>query len=295
MLITNEGTIGNVKIARVLDTHILGETAQSWFPDFNRDAVRPHEHWLCPHHFDPETGRIPMPVHSFVLETAHHLILVDTCVGNDKERPGVGEFHRLTTNYLHRLAAVGLRPEDIDYVMCTHLHVDHVGWNTRLVDGRWVPTFPNARYVVSKTEFEAARDEAITINFPAIRNCFADSVLPIVEAGKMDFIDGIHEMLGVMTLRPAPGHSPGHMRIELRSDGQIGVFAGDMVHSPIQVPLWQWSSKVCWDKNMAAQSRRELLEFCVAEGALLLPGHFSSPHVGRIRDAHGTFALDFGW
>lgn len=296
MLTAIEGKIGSVEIARVLDCTLLGETAQAWFPDFDREAVRPHEHWLCPDHFDPETGRIPMPVQSFVLRTRHHNILIDTCIGNDKERPGIAEMHRLTTSYLDRLAKLGLRPEDIDFVMCTHLHVDHVGWNTRLIDGRWVPTFPNARYIMSKADYAATQ---AAVGMPGmiapVRNCFHDSVLPVVEAGQADMVDGLHEMLDEFTLRPAPGHSPGHIRIELASMGETGVFAGDMLHSPLQIPLWQLSSKVCWDKVLAAKSRRALLEFCIDKDALLIPGHFQAPHVGRIREDGDTFAIAFGW
>jgi glyoxylase-like metal-dependent hydrolase (beta-lactamase superfamily II) len=291
----HEGKIGEVRIASLLDFTILAETAQSWFPDFERAAVRPHEHWLCPLHYDAETGRIPMPVQSFVLQTKHHVVLIDTCVGNDKDRPMIGEMHKLNTDYLGRLSALGLRPEDVDFVMCTHLHVDHVGWNTRLVDGRWVPTFPNARYIMSKRELDAARAEAKSTPIAALRNCFEDSVAPIVAAGKADLIDGVHQMLDEFTLRPAPGHSPGHVRIELRSGNELGVFAGDLLHSPIQVPFWKWSSKVCWNREMAAQARRELLEFCVADGALLIPGHFQAPHVARVREKGDSFALTFGW
>ena len=296
MLTAIEGKIGSVEIARVLDCTLLGETAQSWFPDFDRDAVRPHEHWLCPDHFDAETGRIPMPVQSFVLRTRHHNILIDTCIGNDKERPGLVEMHRLTTGYIDRLAKLGLTPEDIDFVMCTHLHVDHVGWNTRLIDGRWVPTFPNARYIMSRTDYAATQAAADMPGMVApVRNCFRDSVLPVVEAEQADMIDGVHQMLDEFTLRPAPGHSPGHIRIELDSRGETGVFAGDMLHSPLQIPLWQLSSKVCWDKELSAKSRRELLEFCVDKDALLIPGHFEAPHVGRIREEGDSFGIDFGW
>ena len=106
-----------------------------------------------------------------------------------------------------------------------------------------------------------------------------------MEAGKACLVEGVHELLDCLTLRPAPGHSPGHFRIELRSQGSVGVFAGDMLHSPIQVPLWEWSTRVCWDRRMAAASRRELLEFCASENAILLPGHFQAPHVGRIKQA----------
>jgi glyoxylase-like metal-dependent hydrolase (beta-lactamase superfamily II) len=291
-----EGKVGQVEIFRILDCS-FSISAKDWFPLFDREALRPHEHWLCPEHLDIETDNFPMPVQSFVLKHNGYVILVDTCIGNDKSRPGPGaDMHMLSTPYLARLAALDLDPEDIDFVMCTHLHVDHVGWNTRLEGGRWIPTFPNARYIFSRSEYNAAYNEAAnteTIEF--LRNCFEDSIVPVVEAGKVDFVDGVHEMLDIFTLRPAPGHSPGTQRIELRSDGKTGVFAGDIVHSAIQIPFWQWSSRACWDPEQSAQSRRELLEFCVQENALLIPGHFSAPHVARISNAGGTFVGEFGW
>jgi glyoxylase-like metal-dependent hydrolase (beta-lactamase superfamily II) len=296
MLVHTEGTIGAVQIGRVFDSHILGVTAQGWFPDFDREALEPHLHWLCPDHYDPETGRIPLPVHSWVIRTERHVIVVDTCSGNDKVRPGLHELHLLNTRYLERMAALGVNPEDVDYVLCTHLHADHVGWNTRLQNGQWKPTFPNARYVFSKAEYEAvSRDAEVDATPDYVRNAFNDSVLPVVEHGQMLAIEGVHGLLDSITLRPAPGHSPGHVRIELRSEGALGVFAGDMLHSPIQIPLWQWSTTACWDRALSAKSRRELLEFCVAENALLLPGHFNAPHVARIRQRAGVFLPDFGW
>ena len=294
-MIKPQGQIGDVRIATVHDCS-LQDTASHWFPGYERDMIRPHERWLSPYHIDAETGAFEMPVHSFVVQTGRHNILIDTCVGNHKDRPIFTEMHQLTTGYLDRLSDVGLRPEDIDYVMCTHLHVDHVGWNTRLLDGRWVPTFPNARYVFSRTEYEAARaDWANPAMMVAVKNNFEDSVQPIVEAGKAEFIDGVHEMLDGFTLRPAPGHSPGHVRIELRSRGELGVFGGDLIHNPLQVPLWQLSSLPCWDKQMSARTRRELLEFCAAENALLMPGHFKAPSVGRIRESSEAFSISFGW
>jgi glyoxylase-like metal-dependent hydrolase (beta-lactamase superfamily II) len=290
------GRIGGVEIGRVLDTYLLGETMQAWFPDFSRDAVTPHEHWLCPTHCDSESGHFPMPVHSWLVRVGGRNVLIDTCLGNDKSRPGLAEGHMLDTRYLERLTELGLTPDDVDYVLCTHLHVDHIGWNTRLENGRWVPTFPNARYVFSRTEYEAAKKAASDPpSRPFSRQMFEDSIHPIVEAGKACLVDGVYELLGQLALRPAPGHSPGHFRIELRSQGEVGVFAGDLLHSPIQVPLWEWSTRVCWDRSMTAASRRELREFGAAENALLLPGHFLAPHVGRIKRAGGTFAIDFGW
>jgi glyoxylase-like metal-dependent hydrolase (beta-lactamase superfamily II) len=290
------GKIGNIEIGRILDSSLLGFTAQKWFPDFDRDRVRAHEHWLCPLHYDPECGRIPMPVPSWLLRIGKFNVLIDTCLGNDKNRNEFPEMHMLTNRYLERLAGLGLAPGDIDYVLCTHLHVDHVGWNTYLRNGRWVPTFPNASYVISRREYEAAKKEAADPGAPAfVRNTFEDSIYPVVESGKACLVDDVHELLDCLTLRSAPGHSPGHVRIELASQGALAVFAGDILHSPLQIPFWQWSSIVCWNQAMAADARRELLEFCCSENALLIPGHFEAPHVGRIRRDGTTFWIDFGW
>jgi glyoxylase-like metal-dependent hydrolase (beta-lactamase superfamily II) len=290
------GRIGGVEISRVLDSCLLGETMQAWFPDFDRGAVQAHEHWLCPQHYDAESGHFAMPVHSWVLRVNGCNVLIDTCMGNGKTRPLLNEMHMLNNRYLERLAEVGLTPADVDYVLCTHLHVDHVGWNTVLKNGRWVPAFPNAKYVFARKEYETAKEDAANPHMPAfMRHVFQDSVHPVVEAGKSLLVDGVHELLETLTLRPAPGHSPGHLRIELKSKGEFGVFAGDLLHSPIQVPFWQWSSRVCWNPALSATSRRELLEFCVAQNAVLLPGHFTAPHVGRIGESNGTFSIEFGW
>lgn len=290
------GRIGEVTVDRILDSYLLGETMQSWFPEFDREAVKVHEYWLCPTHYDPESGHFVMPVQSWLLRIVDKIVLIDTCLGNDKNRPGLSETHMLTTRYLERLAAAGVHPEDVDYVLCTHLHVDHVGWNTRLIDGRWVPTFPNARYVFSRHEYETARQGAADpATPPFLRNVFADSVAPIADSGKVLLVDGVFELLDCLTVRPAPGHSPGHVRIELRSQGHVALFAGDILHSPVQIPFWQWSSRMCWDKEQAAVTRREALEFCVAENAMLVPGHFEAPHVGRIRHAQNLFSVEFGW
>ena len=236
-----------------------------------------------------------MPFSSWLFRLNGKTVLVDTCIGSDKDRAQYPEMHRLDTRYLDRLKQVGVSPEEVDYVLCSHLHVDHVGWNMRLVDGRWVPTFPNARHVISRTEYDAAKRFAFDPNSPPVMKAlFEDSVLPIVESGQAVLVDDLHEFLDAIRLHPAPGHSPGHVRIELRSHGETGVFAGDLLHSPMQVPLWDWSTVQCWDKEMSSRSRRELLEFCCEKNALLIPGHFEAPYVGRIRPDGDTFRIKFG-
>lgn len=285
--------IGNIEVMQILEC-VMKFSAKDWYPRFDSEALRPHEHWLCPDHFDPVACQISMPMQSFVMRIGKYNVLIDTCIGNHKPRPGSG-MNMLNTPYLDRLKAVGLGPEDIDMVMCTHLHIDHIGWNTCLENGRWVPTFPNAKYIFSRVEYEAAKAEAERPETSqTLRNCFEDSVYPIVQAGRAVLVEGTESFFDVLTLKQAPGHSPQHLAIELRSQDQIGVFAGDIMHSPIQVPMWTWSSRVCWDQEMSAQSRRKLLEFCAETNALLIPGHFCAPHVGRIRRDGDTFAVSLG-
>jgi len=290
------GSIGDVEIAQVFETVLVGETMQSWFPLFDREAVRAHEHWLCPHHYNPESGHFAMPVHSWVLQVNGKTLLIDTCIGNHKNRAGISEMHQLTTDYLGRFLRLGIDPADVDYILCSHLHADHVGWNTRLLNGRWVPTFPNAQYVIARREYHAAKQDAErTDGSPIARIVFEDSIYPVVVAGKAVLVDDDHELLGCLRLHAAPGHSPGHIQIELHSRGESGVFTGDMIHSPIQIPFWEWSSRVCWNPDLAAHSRRNLLDFCASENAVLLPGHFQAPHVARVRAKGDRFAVQFGW
>ncbi|WP_159811748.1 MBL fold metallo-hydrolase [Pseudomonas sp. 18058] len=292
------GRVGAVEITKLFDTSLLGETAQTWLPDFDRQRVEAHEHWLAPNHYDPESGRIFMPVHSWIVRTDKHTILIDSCVGNHKERPGIPEMHQLNTHYLKRMKSLGVDPEDIDFVMCSHLHADHTGWNTKLVNGTWVPTFPNAKYVMSQIEHDHAERLAHG-NVPGVPAWFThmynDSVLPIIEAGQAVLFDDTFALDDTFIMRHAPGHSAGHVRIELSSNGEHGVFCGDILHSPIQIPFWQWSSRVCENPTQAAKSRHDLLSFCVENNALLLPGHFEDPYIGRIVDDAGTFGIRFGW
>jgi glyoxylase-like metal-dependent hydrolase (beta-lactamase superfamily II) len=294
----NDWTLGAAQLCLVHETY-LREPIKTWFPAYDAVAVDEHRSWLEPHFLDPATDEIIMPVKSWIVRLNGKIFLIDTCLGNCKDRAGYSGLHMLDTPYLDRFRDQGLRPEDVDYVMCTHLHLDHVGWNTRLHDGRWVPTFPNARYVFAHEELSAMEadlcgdDGSITAQFA--RLVYADSVRPILDAGLAMIVKGQQDLNDGFTITPAPGHSPGHVRIELRSDGQAGVFCGDMLHSPIQVPLWQWTSKHCHEPKMAIQSRLELLRFCVTENALLIPTHFDTPHVGRVRETANGFRFDPGW
>ena len=282
--------IGEVEILRVEESLGSGFRPAALLPDWNERDIAPHLSWLVPTYFDPLRDRLIMGIHSWVLRTRHHTILIDTCVGNHKPRPGSPRFDMLDRPYMQNLAAAGVGVEEVDYVLCTHLHVDHVGWNTRLADGRWVPTFPNARYVFPKTDLdffdpvrgEGGRDE---LN----RHVFEDSIRPILEARQDMVVEGTCEIADLLTISPAGGHSPGHVLIALQSQGSEALFVGDIMHHPIQIHRPDWSSAFCFDPAAARRSRRAVLERAAANGSILYPAHFAGPHIGRVAVVEGGF------
>jgi glyoxylase-like metal-dependent hydrolase (beta-lactamase superfamily II) len=246
--------------------------------------VDEHRDWLVPGHYDPASGMLKLSIHSWLLTVGGKRILIDTCVGNHKPRAARPLWHQLDTPYLARLAAAGARPEDIDMVMCTHLHVDHVGWNTRLENGRWVPTFPNARYVFSQADYDHyLKVDNDPEKGPANMGSFRDSVLPVVEAGLAQIVSGAAALDENLSIAPAPGHTPGTIAINFESRGERAVFCGDILHHALQVYRPQWNSFACLDAANARSSRRKVLEQCAA-GALLVPVHFGAPfacHIDR--------------
>jgi glyoxylase-like metal-dependent hydrolase (beta-lactamase superfamily II) len=262
---------------------------------FDRELLRRHLTWLAPDHYSPEHDRLVTSVHSWLVRTPRHTILIDCCAGNHKERPGFARFHQLDTPYLARLRAAGAAPEDIDIVLCTHLHADHVGWNTMLRDGRWVPTFPNARYLFSRTENEVGnpdRNPAAEAD-PQRNRAYRDSVLPVIEAGQAVQLDGTHAIDDTMLVEPAPGHTRGHVILKLADRGERGLFCGDALHHPLQVYAPHWNSRFCELPDEARATRRRVLEHCAEHNALLFPVHFGAPHVAAIERSAEAFALRF--
>ena len=283
--------VGDIEVLRVEESLGPGFAPNMLLPDWTAEAVAPHLSWLAPTYYDPAQDRLVSSIHSWVLKTRHHTILIDTCVGNHKHRPDAPRFHMLDRPYMTNFAKAGLRVEDVDYVLCTHLHVDHVGWNTRLDNGRWVPTFPNAKYVFSKTDrdyFDPTRGAGGKLERNAL--VFNDSVLPILEAKQDMVVDGTHRLVDDLVIEPAPGHSPGHVLITLQSRGTEALFIGDIMHNPIQIHYPAWSSAFCSDPEQARKTRRRVLEHAAAKGSLLYPCHFAGPHIGRIAERAGGFA-----
>ena len=291
-------TVGAAKITRIEESYGEFFTAKQFFAEWRDEIVAEHMGWLVPSHYNPESGYLKLSIHSWLIEVGGKKILIDTCVGNHKSRKARPFWDQLNTPYIEKLAAIGVKPEQIDMVMCTHLHVDHVGWNTRLDNGRWVPTFPNARYVWSKTDFDhfSAIDRDPE-NGPAIGGAMRDSVYPIVEAGLAQMVEGAQEInIGIdehLSLEPAPGHSPGHVLINLASRGNQAFFSGDIIHHVIQLYHPGWNSFACADQVKARASRRMTLEKCAGAGALLLPQHFGAPHICHVEPNGNAFKPRF--
>jgi glyoxylase-like metal-dependent hydrolase (beta-lactamase superfamily II) len=268
-------TVGKVKITKVVELETVGST-RFILPLATNEEVQKLP-WLIPH-FANEEGRLKMSIHSLLVETPKHRIIVDTGLGNDKQGRNVPTWNNRNEPFLDKLTAAGFAPDSIDTVLCTHLHVDHVGWNTRLVGGKWLPTFANARYVFGKTEYEHWRDHSDGPDKIAV---FNDSVKPIADAGKMDLVPSDHRLTDEITLIPTPGHSPGHMSIHIHSDGQEGLLTGDVAHHPCQMAHLDWSSTADSDPKASVAARRELFGRFADTPTLVIGGHFNAGHIRR--------------
>ena len=287
-------SVGKASIIRVEETYGPTYPVKEIFAACTDAILAEHAAWLAPSHYDQPSGKIKLSVHSWLIEIGGKKILIDCCCGNNKIKPGRPFWNMLDTPYLERLAAAGARLQDIDFVMCTHLHHDHVGWNTQLSNGRWVPTFPNARYVISKPDFEyfKALDEDPK-TAPAEMGTFRECVLPIIEAGRAELVTGPHRLNEHFDIVPAPGHSAGHVVFRLESGAQQAVFIGDVFHHLLQVYYPDWNFPKNSDVEQARVSRRKVLELCASSGALTLPGHVGAPFAGHIEATASGFKPQF--
>ena len=284
--------LGELEIHRAIESEVPIFDTFTFFPDATREVVEANKDWLMPRYIDPKTIEVILCIQSYVIKTSHHTILVDTCVGNHKSRPARPSWHMQNSPFIEELASVGVRPEEVDFVLCTHLHVDHVGWNTKLLDGRWVPTFPNAKYIFSRNEFElwAARyEKGETVPVPLV---YEDSVLPIVEAGQAIIVEDTHQIDDGMWLEPAPGHTPGHVMLNLKSGEETALMSGDVIHHPLQLIRPEWSSRACEDPHLSAVSRTKMLERDADTNTLLCPAHFGSPTMGHVI-SHATYGFRY--
>ncbi len=275
--------IGDLSVTRIQESENVG---LDWvLTDATPENLRKIS-WLAPH-FINAGGEALWSVHALIVETPSRRILVDTCVGNDKNL-AVPFWNQLQGSFLTDLAAAGFPPDSIDTVLCTHLHVDHVGWNTILVDGTWRPTFPNARYLFARNEW--AHWETQDDEFS--KNVLSESVRPIWDAGLVDLVDSDHHVCDEVWLEPSPGHTPGHVSIRLSSKGQEAVITGDMIHHPCQFAKPGWGAPVDVDFDQAIATREAFLERNAAQSILVIGTHFSTPTAGRVVRDGDAYRLD---
>jgi glyoxylase-like metal-dependent hydrolase (beta-lactamase superfamily II) len=284
--------LGDVTVSRVVESEGPTLSAREVFPDWDPAVVEAHRSWMVPRHFDTGEQRLVITIQSYLVKTGRYTILVDACGGNDKSRARP-HFHKQQHPWLQTLAAAGARPEDIDFVLCTHLHVDHVGWNTRLVNGRWVPTFPNAKYIFSKKELAHWEREAKATGLPRTGDYVSDSVLPIVEARRELLVELDHEIEAGVWLEPLTGHTPGQVGLHVKSTTGEMVMCGDMMHHMIQCHMPNWSTNFCTDQAAARLTRRAFLDRYCETGVLVAPAHFPSPSVGTIERAGKAYGMRY--
>jgi glyoxylase-like metal-dependent hydrolase (beta-lactamase superfamily II) len=277
--------IGDVTVSKIVELESTGRT-KFILPQATPEEIQKLP-WLAPH-FADEDGRLKMSIHSLVVETPTHRILVDTCIGNDKQGRGIPLWNGLSTPYLDLLAAAGYPPKTIDMVLCTHLHVDHVGWNTRLKGGAWVPTFEKARYLFGRAEYDYWKTHR---DNPFEAAVFDDSVKPIVDAGLADFIQPGDRLCKEVSVFPTPGHSPGHLSVLIRSQGEEAVLTGDVAHHPCQMAHLDWASTFDSDPVQSTHTRRELFSHLAGKSTLVIGGHFIGGRIVK-GDAAFRFKVD---
>jgi glyoxylase-like metal-dependent hydrolase (beta-lactamase superfamily II) len=254
--------------------------AFNFFPGLTRELFEENRSWLEPRYF--QDSKIVLCVQSYLVRTPHHNILVDSCVGNHKQRPARPMWNMIESDrYEKNLAAAGVNVNDIDYVMCTHLHVDHVGWNTRLENGRWVPTFPKAKYLFADRElaFWTERNKEDPSKCPWM----VDSVLPIVEAKRHEMVKSDHVLNDLVRLIPTPGHTIDHFSVQVGKSGQDAVITGDMIHSPLQARYPEMGMFADYDSAQSGRTRRDLFGRLCDSPTMMCMAHFPSPSIGRIK------------
>lgn len=283
--------VGEVRISRILEMQIGPIAGPHFaFPDATPEAVA-RLPGLQP--FADAAGMLYFSFHALLIETPQLRILVDTCFGNDKRRgadgviPGLN-VDNLQTGFLDEFVKTGVRPDQVDIVVCTHLHIDHVGWNTRLVDGRWTPTFPNARTLLGRREFEHWRQQQAD---PLHRQVFADSIQPLWDAGLVDLVAEDHRLCPEVQLEATHGHTPGHVSVRIRSGGAEALITGDAFHHPMQVMRPEWCIYVDHDHGQSTATRRQLLADCADRQVLMIGTHFVAPTSGQVQRAAGAFVF----
>jgi glyoxylase-like metal-dependent hydrolase (beta-lactamase superfamily II) len=287
----NEIKLGDVTVTRVHEMHGPIMPTDQFFPSIPQDAWQEHNDMLVPDHLGAD-AMVHVAMQTWLLRSEGRTILIDTGVGNDKTRPAVDAWDHLRLDFLGELQRAGVRPGDVDLVINTHLHVDHVGWNTRLADGEWVPTFGNATYLMPKADFEywnPANNSAIAggVN----ENVYEDSVAPVYAAGQVQLWEGSHTIDANLRLEAAPGHTPGSSVLKLNSGTDQALFVGDLIHTPLQVMQAGHNSCFCEDPAQAVTTRMKMLGWAADTNALVLPAHLSGHSALEIQRSGDSFAI----
>jgi glyoxylase-like metal-dependent hydrolase (beta-lactamase superfamily II) len=285
--------IGQIEIVRVLEYAGPTHPPQGLFPELQKGTLQAHREMMAGSNWIELIDRLIVPIQLWIVKAGGNTILVDTGVGNRKDRPAIGRMHQLNTLVQEWMAAAGVSPEAVTHVVMTHLHADHVGWNTKLVNDRWEPTFPNARYYLPRVEFDfCASGRNRTEGVDVFGESFLDSVMPVVDAGLAEMIAPGAVIADCLRAEAAPGHSPGQLIYRFSDDNQEGVFCADIMHSPLQIVRPELNTGYCIWPDMARQTRRAFLEQAAIRGTLILPAHFGAPHVGYVRRQGEGFAFE---
>jgi len=256
--------IGELQVTRVEDFIMPQVPMKSLLPEVSEPAIQSNLHWLAPRFYDAANKTAAVHIQSWLIRTAHHTILVDTCGGNFKPHSYFPEFDMRNGPYLENLRAAGANPEDINFVFCTHLQADYDAFDPR-----------------QRSDGKRSRRDAT----------FEDSVLPVVEAKLALMVDGMHPIDDNLMIEPAPGHSPGHSLLRVESCGESAMFIGDIVHHPLQIAVPDYNSFACMDASLARQTRKRILEACCERNHLVVPAHFAAPHHGRVSYNGSDFAF----
>lgn len=275
--------VGSVEIFQIIELE-AGKIIQSIMPDATPENVKKMK-WLIPNYVG-ENGILKALVQSFLIKSNGKYILVDTCNGNDKNRPSMTEWGNLKIKFIEKLKETGITPSDINYVVCTHLHFDHVGWNTTLVNGKWIPTFPNAKYIFSKKEYEYWNikpkkemiDDLLGIE---------DSIQPIINAGLAELVKDDYKFDENISLIPTPGHTPHHVSVQIQSQGKNALISGNFIYHPCQVEKTEWGNTVDTYSDQALETRKKILSSIANTKTLLLGSHFSNPAGGFVKTKNG--------
>lgn len=306
--------IGKVRVTRIQEIVSDGFTFELMYPMYDKNVIDANREWMVPAYMTPYTEQMRQSQNSWIIETPETTIFVDPANGNDKIRR-IPRFSNLNTPYLEKIKRTGVSLDSVGVVLCTHFHSDHYGWSTRMVDGAYVPTFPNARYLYSKADFDWAdtmdpATEGVYVDngrriecekgmLPGIsagtKSALQDSVYPLFDTGHLTLIPQENIRIDrYVTLKTAVGHTPGTFRVDIESEGEVGIISGDIMHHPVQVANWTWNSVFCVDQERAVKERHRLLRDCAEKNALLLPGHFNQPTAARIRETE-TDRFEIVW